>query len=128
MESLASNKNKLRIRPQIPQLKVNDSMTSDEQFQNQSLRPILKLQNDLLKLLVADFIKMKKNVFYELKSDQRSQYIRTTLLGDRMIIHQLRGIIIGLFTTEETAYYLQNKSTINKRIQSLLNQRISSFL
>ena len=36
------------IRPEFPSSTINDHMSSDERFQNITLRPIIKLQNDLL--------------------------------------------------------------------------------
>ena len=86
------------------------------------------MQNDLLDLRVKAFLKMKKNVFYNLENAKRAAYVKNNLLADRMVIHELRGLIIGLFTTAELAYYLENKAAINKRIQALLLQRIMSFL
>ena len=38
----------LSIRPLISSAKIVQNMTEEERFQNQTLRPILKLQNDLL--------------------------------------------------------------------------------
>ena len=122
------SKDKINIRPILEKLVIDDIMTLDEKFQNESLRPILKMQHDLIVLMINEFIKMKKNAFYNLSIERRPDYIKDNLLGDRMVIHELRGIVIGLFTLEETDYYLKNKSTINKRIQSLLFQRISSFV
>ena len=122
------HKDKLSIRPILAKLVIHDNMTPDEQFQNQTLRPILKMQHELIILMVTAYIKMKKNAFYKLSNEKRPDYIKNNLLADRMIINELRGLVIGLFTVEETAYYLNNKSAISKRIQSLLFQRIISFV
>ena len=119
---------KLSIRPRLTAIERNEGMTGDEEFQNGTLRPILKMQNDLLYLMVKAFLKMKKNVFYNLENAKREDYIKNNLLTDRMVIHELRGLIIGLFTTAELEYFIENKAAINKRIQSLLLQRIMSFL
>ena len=40
--------NLLNIRPLIPSAKVYESMSADEAFQNSTLRPIIKMQNELL--------------------------------------------------------------------------------
>ena len=43
----------LRIRPQIKKHQTFETMSSDERFQNSTLRKILKLQNPLL---IASFV------------------------------------------------------------------------
>ena len=118
---------KLGIRPTLANVIVKENMSPDEQFQNETLRPILKLQHELIIALVKEYFKKKKNVFYNLTLDKREDYIKNNLLGDPKIIHELRGLVIGLFTKEEIERYLKNKSTVNKRIQALLFQRINGI-
>jgi hypothetical protein len=86
------------------------------------------MQHSIIDLLIDKYIKKKKNAFYKLNLDQRPDYIKNKLLGDKMIIHELRGLILGLFTDKEIEFYLENQSKINKRIQALLFQRIISFI
>jgi hypothetical protein len=38
----------------------------------------------------------------------------------------LKGIIIGLFTTEEYVQYIQNSSSLNKRMMGMLVERLKS--
>jgi len=121
------NKDKLSIRPQLPNTIINDDMTADELFQNDTLRPILKMQHDLIAFMLKEYIKVKKNAYYKLSIENRSHYVKNNILADRMIIHELRGLVIGLFTSEELVYYLAHKSAMNKRIQSLLFQRINDI-
>ena len=65
----------LSIRPLISSAKIVPNMTEEERFQNQTLRPILKLQNDLLLAAFKNYIKKMKNTFYELKLEKRMNYI-----------------------------------------------------
>jgi len=118
---------KLNLRPELPNVIIEDNMNPDECFQNETLRPILKIQHELIITLVKGYFKKKKNVFYNLTVDKREGYIKSNLLGDPKIIHELRGLVIGLFTSEEMERYLNNTSTINKRIQALLFQRINGI-
>ena len=119
------NNDKLRIRPELKDL-LNDEMTKEEKFQNATLRPILKMQHELVSLLVQTYIENKKGVYYDLSMERRPAYIKKNILGDPKITHELRGLVIGMFTTDELAYYLENKGAINKRIQALLHQRVCS--
>ncbi|MFQ3326951.1 MAG: hypothetical protein ACI8YC_001591, partial [Salibacteraceae bacterium] len=56
----------LRIRPEIKKTKQFDSMSTEERFQNETLRPILKLQNPLLIAVFQCYIEMRKGVFFGL--------------------------------------------------------------
>ena len=115
---------KLDLRPILPNVIVNDEMHPDEVFQNQTLRPILKLQHETIIRMTQEYIKNRKNIYHNLRAEQKSDYIKNTLLADRMNSHELKEIIIGMFTLDEMEYYLENKSRINKRIQALLFQRM----
>ena len=46
----------LRIRPEIPSAIVHDGMSADEQFQNGTLRPVIKLQNELFIAVFKNYI------------------------------------------------------------------------
>ena len=39
---------KISIRPQIPTALVNENMTLEVKFQNTTIRPVIKMQHDLL--------------------------------------------------------------------------------
>ena len=119
---------KIDMRPQLPNVIFNDSMSPDEIFQNKSLRPILKIQDQLLRVMMKEYIRVKKNTYYNISIEERRGYIKDNILGDRMILNEIRGIVLGLFTADEMQYYVTNKPAINKRIHSLLFQRIMSFL
>ena len=54
------------IRPIIVSAQINDAMTADERFQNETLRPIIKMQNHLLVVVFRNYISKRKNVFYDL--------------------------------------------------------------
>lgn len=116
----------LAIRPQIATLQVNESMSADERFQNITLRPLIKLQNDLLIAVFKNYITKHKNVFYELTLERRLHYIENALHKDIKFRNALKGMIIGQFTVEEYAIYIKNSSALNKRIMNIIKQRLQS--
>lgn len=61
MENRESNL--LAMRPQLLNARVSENMTSDEQFQNGTIRPIVKLQGDLLIAVFKNYIKKEKILF-----------------------------------------------------------------
>lgn len=112
------------IRPQISSAKITDEMSDEECFQNQSLRPIIKLQNELFLYIFQDYIVKRKNVFYQLTLDKRLDYITHAVQKDLNFQNSLKGIIIGQFTLEEYTVYTKNPSALNKRMVSMLIKRI----
>ncbi len=116
------------IRPLIPEISEKDGIKPLEYFQNHSLRPILKQQNDLLLLLFLDFAKSRKGVFFQMKELAQKEYIASIIQKDLNFRNILLGTIIGFFSSREASYYFENKSAINKRIYNLLIQRLQSQL
>lgn len=112
------------IRPLIASAKIMPNMSDDERFQNETLRPILKLQNDLLLASYQNYINKMKNSFYELKLDKRMGYIANSIQKDIKFRNSLKGMIIGQFTVEEYEIYIKNSSALNKRMMNMVVKRI----
>jgi len=116
----------IALRPEIPSAQVNDSMSADEQFQNGTLRPVVKLQNDLLVEAFRNYITKHKNVFYNLTIESRMEYIANAIQKDIKFRNSLKGMVIGQFTLDEYRTYIQNSSALNKRMMNLVRERIQS--
>lgn len=114
------------LRPEIPSAIVNPLMSTDEQFQNKTLRPIVKLQNDLFLMVFKNYVLKHKNVFYTLSLDRRLQYIENAIQKDIKFRNSLKGMVIGQFTLEEYEQYIQNSSALNKRMMNLVIERLKS--
>ncbi|SKB32914.1 hypothetical protein SAMN05660776_0440 [Salegentibacter holothuriorum] len=114
------------LRPEIPSARVSENMSLDEQFQNKTLRPIAKLQNELLLEVFRNYIKKHKNKFYEIKLEQRFIYIENAIQKDIKFRNSLKGIIIGQFTLEEYSAYIKNSSALNKRMMNIVKERLQS--
>ncbi len=111
-----------------PTLDLAPAAHPTEQFQNETLRPILKLQHDLLiSICKQQFIK-RKNVFFTLKPDQQRRYIQEQISRDRSFHQLLFGLVIGHFTATEFAFFVEHESEIRKRLTQLIIQRIQSQL
>ncbi|NAS30567.1 glyoxalase [Flavobacteriaceae bacterium R38] len=114
----------LSIRPQIPTATVNENMSSDERFQNATLRPIIKLQNDLLVEVLRNYINKHKGVFYNLVLEKKLKYIENAIQRDIKFRNSLKGIVIGQFTVEEYLIYINNSSALNKRMMNIVIERL----
>ncbi len=118
--------NLLRCRPEIPSAIVSEKMSRDEQFQNQTIRPIAKLQNELFIEVFINYIKKHKNAFYEFSTEKKFLFIENAIQRDIKFRNSLKGIIIGQFTLEEYLIYIENSSALNKRMMIIVKERIFS--
>ncbi|MDT0641733.1 glyoxalase [Zunongwangia sp. F363] len=112
------------LRPEIPSAKVSESMSLDEQFQNRTLRPVAKLQNELLLAVFRNYVSKHKNAFYEISLEKRLKYIENAIQKDIKFRNSLKGIIIGQFTLSEYADYIKNSSALNKRMMNIVKERL----
>jgi NDP-sugar pyrophosphorylase family protein len=118
----------LRIRPQIKKHQTFDSMSDEERFQNETLRPVLKLQNPLLLATFVNYATKHKGVFFDIPTDKQLAYIENAVHKDQKFRNALKGVIIGQFTVEEYYIYTQNSSQLNKRMMSLVITRLQDQL
>lgn len=105
---------------------VNNQSSPDEVFQNQVLRPILKLQNDLFIDVFKNYITKYKNDFYSYSVEKKLAYIENSIHKDIKFRNSLKGIVIGLFTISEYNTYIQNSSSLNKRMMNMLIERLKN--
>ncbi|MDZ4148675.1 MAG: glyoxalase [Flavobacteriales bacterium CG_4_9_14_3_um_filter_40_17] len=116
----------LAMRPNIEGIILNSQMTADERFQNQTLRPIIKLQNDLLVEVFRNYAAKLKNVFYTLTPERKLHYIENAIQKDIKFRNSIKGMIIGQFTLDEYLHYIQNSSALNKRMMNIVCERLKS--
>ena len=112
---------KLSIRPVLNL----GSKSVDEDFQNRTLRPILKLQHSIILHVFAHFSNKQKTDIAGLTLEKLDSYVRTTTKKNTVLRNQLLGLIIGQFTDDEFETYILNDSEFNKRILTMIGQRIT---
>lgn len=105
---------------------VSIQSSSEEKFQNEVLRPILKLQNDLLIASFINYISKYKSDFYTQTVDKKLATIENAVQKDIKFRNALKGMIVGLFSIEEYSEYIKNSSSLNKRMMGMLIERLKS--
>ena len=105
---------------------VSSQSSPDEVFQNQVLRPILKLQNNLFIDVFKNYISKYKNDFYSCSVEKKLAYIENSIHKDIKFRNSLKGMVIGLFTISEYNTYIQNSSSLNKRMMNMLIERLKN--
>ena len=107
---------------------ISSQSSEEEVFQNSTLRPILKLQNDLIIAVFQSYLNQNKIPFNDFSLDKKMKTIEVAILKDISFQNTLRGIVVGLFTVNEFSLYSNNTSGFNKRIRSMLIERLQSQL
>ncbi len=98
-----------------------------EKFQNQVLRPILKYQHELWAL------ELKQNQFFLQIKEKRwngaefRQAIQSGISRSPDLKNRYFGMVTGLMTSDEYSFYLVNRTELNKRILSMVIDRILSI-
>ena len=105
---------------------ITTQSSSDESFQNEVLRPILKLQNDLFIASFINYVSKNKADFYGYTIEKKLSVIENAIQKDSKFRNTMKGMIVGLFTSGEYAIYIKNSSSINKRMMSMLVERLKS--
>ena len=105
---------------------IGAQSSPDELFQNQTIRPILKLQNDLFIAVFTNYVNKNKADFYSYTVEKKMQTIENSIQKDIKFRNSLKGIVMALFTIEEYETYIQNSSSLNKRMMNLLIDRLKS--
>lgn len=114
----------LKVRPVLQKARVDSNTSDDEYFQNVTLRPIIKFQNQLLIAVFKNYIRKHKNKYYELSLEKRLEYIERAIQKDIKFRNSLKGMIIGQFTVEEYQTYIENSSALNKRMMNMVINRL----
>lgn len=108
--------------------KIDNQSSVEEHFQNETLRPILKLQNDLIIQIFKNYLIQSKVQFSDLSIDGKMTLVGNAIAKDTQLQNTLKGVIIALFTSNEYLLYFSIQSAINKRIRTMLIERIQSQL
>ena len=112
----------LAIRPLLP---LDNSLSTErEKFQNETLRPILKFQNPAIKVVVNEWMKAHKQDLSSQTKERASATIEHVLKTNQQLRNQLFALVTGLMTEVELSYYFSQKGELNRRLTSMLIQRL----
>ena len=118
-----------KVRPILPNSLTEGDLKEEELFQNMVLRPIIKMQHDILILRVKSYFLSKRVVFNVMDKKKRTLAIEQAFLGDNAFKKEIQGMILGQLNVDEFQGYLKNERSMNKRIiQMVRNRMLDSLL
>ena len=118
---------KSKVRPQLSDL-VNTGTLEIEKFQNDTIRPIIKMQHNFLIISFKNYIKKSKTDFYNIKEEHKvyvlSIFLFLTLymmysrvlMNAHTIQQTIVGSLIGYFLAYYYYIYIKNKIKNKKKI------------
>lgn len=116
--------NRILIRPKVQVEKP--AHTEMETFQNDVLRPILKMQNDLIVDIYHHFLLKRKVPFEGMSIQKRKEWIANSLSKDNRLRGIMLGSVVGHFTKEEWKFFAKEEGEVRRRITSLITERLHS--
>ena len=114
-------------RPILKNL-IKEGTSELEYFQNITIRPIIKMQHDLLILSLSNYLKKRKIIIEGLSENQIKDKINAIINKDISYRNICLGFIIGHFSSKEYIYYLSCSSEIHKRIIKIIQKRFLDSL
>ena len=107
---------------------INETTLDSEKFQNETIRPIIKMQHDFLIGLFEQHLSKRKIDFSTVAKDQILSKIKAIFEKDINFKYLILGVIIGHFSSTEFKTYQENTTEFHKRIIQITVQRIFDSL
>ena len=125
---IMTNDKEINKRPIIEKAIVSTKMTEVEKFQNKTLRPIIKMKHELLIAYFNHYLSIQKFDFQDFSDLKKIEFIERAFSKDSQLRNETKGMIIGHFTLDEFAIYKNFIKESNKRILTMVKERILSTL
>ena len=116
------------LRPVIPSIKKELASSPEEAFQNETVRPVVKMLHELLITYFLEHIKLKNVDLSDMSIPQKQSFIMGIFQKDLVLRNKTKGMIIGQFEFDEFNTYLTMQKDINKRIISIVQERVINTL
>ena len=114
-------------RPVLSNL-INANTTEIEAFQNEVLRPIIKMQHDLLIAFFRNYLQKRKIDFNPLSEQKKRTKIKSILEKDIQFKNKIVGSILGHFSVDEYVIYTDKLSEFNRRMIQIIIKRLQDSI
>jgi hypothetical protein len=110
-------------RPELPDEILEGISTTEEDFQNKVLRPIIKMQSDLLIAHLHNQLKASKIKLDQLPFLKKEAALTNLFSKNQAFKREIIGMVIGHLRLEEYAVYVGFNKEINRRISQIVLNR-----
>lgn len=115
----------IQLRPKIETILETLESSALEYFQNKTIRPILKLQNQALVTTFNGLYTGKKDAFTRMSDIQKRLCIRDVLSKDAIVRNVILGLVLGMMTEEELGFFFEHEKECRKRIMDMVAERLA---
>lgn len=113
----------LALRPTVAADLPTEPEATVGDFQHRTLRPVLKLQNEVLLRAVAGFLRDHHVPFAAALPELQTRQLTELLSRNVKLRYTIIGLITALFTEAEAAFYDQHRAELNRRLLELAQRR-----
>ena len=117
-----------KVRPKLPDTLTEGELKEEELFQNMILRPVIKMQHDLLIMRVKSHFISKRVLFNVMDNKKRTEAIIQAFQSDHSLKKEIQGMITGQLSLVEFQQYLKIERSLNKRIVQMVRNRMIDSL
>ena len=117
-----------KVLMKLPHNFTEGELKEEELFQNMILRPVIKMQHDLLIMRVKSHFISKRVLFNVMDNKKRTEAIIQAFQNDHNLKKEIQGMIIGQLTVLEFHQYLKIERSLNKRIVQMVRNRMIDSL
>lgn len=118
-----------KVRPDLPDEILEGIHSDAEFFQNEVLRPVIKMQSDLLVTRLHTALATMKVDFTLLTPFKKKELLTHLFQKDQSFKREIIGMVIGQFTLQEYQQYVPLQKELNRRIvQIVLNRCIDQLV
>jgi hypothetical protein len=114
----------MKTRPDIPGTENDLAVSTAEQFQNETIRQVIKMQHDVFIFLLQLNFKEKKDTYFILSEEKKEAYIKGIFSNDNKLRANIVGVVLGSLNQEERTIYAEMRKEIDKRILQIVLERI----
>ncbi|GGG28092.1 glyoxalase [Hymenobacter glacieicola] len=114
----------LALRPTVDAVVPTEAASSVGDFLHQTLRPVLKLQNQRLLTAAADFLADHHVPFAGAGAAERQRVVAELLTRNTKLRYTIVGLVTGLFTGAEMVFYRAHRPELNRRLLELAVRRV----
>ena len=107
---------------------VNEGTSEMEKSQNEVIRPIIKMQHNLLISFFKNYLQKRKIDFSVFPEKKKRSKISSVFKTDNNYKNITLGFVLGQFSMDEYKFYADYSSEINKRILQIIQQRIKDSI
>ncbi|MFK8054891.1 MAG: hypothetical protein AB8F78_02125 [Saprospiraceae bacterium] len=109
-----------------PQVETAEGALPLEAFQNDTLRPVIKMQHEVILRAWHRYVLEQKGKFYKLNRPDQEAYIRHSYQTNRAFRAFNLGLVCGVLTKVEWETFKLHEKELSKRVYNLVAQRVGS--